>query len=88
MRVIALCPNRRTQFMQRIVEFVQHYQVSVRLAYYPPYHSKYNVVERYWAILETPWNGSLLDSIDAVLEFAASSPRRTWSRPLTRPASN
>ena len=67
--------SRRTQFMQRLVVFVQHYHVSVRLAYYPPYHSKYNAVERCWGILETHWNGTLLDSIDAVLQFAASM---TW----------
>ena len=67
--------SRRTQFMQRLVAFVQQYQVSVRLAYYPPYHSKYNAVERCWGILETHWNGSLLDSIDAVIQFATSM---TW----------
>jgi len=38
--------SRRTQFMQRLVEFVQQYQIIIRLAYYPPYHSKYNPVER------------------------------------------
>ena len=31
--------SRRTQFMRRIVDFVQQYKVTVRLAYYPPYHS-------------------------------------------------
>jgi hypothetical protein len=34
--------------MQRLVEFVQHYHLTVRLAYYPPYHSKYNPIERCW----------------------------------------
>ena len=67
--------SRRTQFMQRLVAFVAQYRVSVRLAYYPPYHSKYNPVERCWGILEHHWHGSLLDSIDAVLQFAASM---TW----------
>ena len=67
--------SRRTQFMQRIVAFVQHYQLSVRLAYYPPYHSKYNAIERCWGILENHWNGTLLDSIDAVIHFATSM---TW----------
>ncbi len=67
--------SRRTQFMQRMVEFVQQYQVTVRLAYYPPYHSKYNPIERCWGILEHHWNGSLLDSIDTVLQFAATM---TW----------
>lgn len=67
--------SRRTQFMQRMVEFVQQYQVTMRLAYYPPYHSKYNPIERCWGILENHWNGSLLDSIDTVLQFAATM---TW----------
>ena len=67
--------SRRTQFMHRMVEFVNQYHLNVRLAYYPPYHSKYNPIERCWGILENHWNGSLLDSVDAVLEFAKSM---TW----------
>jgi transposase len=47
--------SRRTQFMQRLLEFARRYQVTVRLAYYPPYHSKYNPVERCWGILERHW---------------------------------
>ena len=66
--------SRRTQFMQRMVDFVQQYQVTVRLAYSPPYHSKYNPIERCWGILEHHWHGSLLDSIDTVLQFAATMP--------------
>jgi transposase len=27
--------------------------------YYPPYHSKYNLIERCWGILEQHWNGTL-----------------------------
>src|SRR5437764_4438012 len=38
--------SRRTQFMQRLLTFVEQYQISIRLAYYPPYHSKYNPIER------------------------------------------
>ena len=34
------CHSRRTQFMQRLLEFVRRYSMTVRLAYYPPYHSK------------------------------------------------
>ncbi len=62
--------SRRTQFMQRITEFVDHFQVTVDLAYYPPYHSKYNPIERVWGVLEKHWNGSLLDSCQTVLQFA------------------
>jgi len=64
--------SRRTQFMQRLLEFVERYQITVRLAYYPPYHSKYNPVERCWGILEQHWNGSLLDSVDAVIQYAST----------------
>jgi hypothetical protein len=67
--------SRRTQFMYRLVAFAQHYGLTIRLAYYPPYHSKYNPIERCWGILEQHWNGALLDAIDSVLEFAATM---TW----------
>ena len=38
--------SSRTQFMNRLVEFSDRHQLAVELAYYPPYHSKYNLVER------------------------------------------
>jgi len=34
--------------------------------YYPPYHSKYNLIERCWGILENHWNGTLLNSVHTV----------------------
>ncbi|HMV06544.1 MAG TPA: hypothetical protein PKA30_13465 [Accumulibacter sp.] len=34
------------------VEFADHIGKSIRLLNYPPYHSKYNPVERCWGILE------------------------------------
>ena len=64
--------SRRTQFMNRITQFVDHSHLTVQLAYYPPYHSKYNPIERVWGHLEKHWNGSLLDSLDTVLNFAYS----------------
>jgi transposase len=67
--------SRRTQFLKRIVAFAEKYGLRVHLAYYPPYHSKYNPIERCWGILEMHWNGSLLDSIEAVLGFARTM---TW----------
>jgi hypothetical protein len=62
--------SRRTQFMQRLTELADTYHLTVQLAYYPPYHSKYNPIERVWGVLEQHWNGSLLDSLAAVLAFA------------------
>lgn len=67
--------SRRTQFVQRLVDFARDYGVHIRLAYYPPYHSKYNAIERCWGILENHWNGALLDSIEAVIGFAGTM---TW----------
>ncbi len=67
--------SRRTQFLKRIVEFARRFGLVVQLAYYPPYHSKYNPIERCWGILEMHWNGSLLDSIEAVVGFAGTM---TW----------
>jgi hypothetical protein len=67
--------SSRTQFMKRLVEFAQTHQVEVQLAYYPPYHSKYNPIERVWAILENHWNGSLLETVDTAVQFAKTM---TW----------
>jgi transposase len=71
----------RTQFLHRMVEFAHTFGVTVRLAYYPPYHSKYNPIERCWGRLEQHWNGSILDTVDTVLRFAETM---TWKgvRPI------
>jgi len=62
--------SHRTQFMSRIVDFASKSKLDLQLAYYPPYHSKYNQVERTFGWLEKHWNGSLLDSVETVLQFA------------------
>ncbi len=67
--------SHRTQFVARLVQFAADYRLTIRLAYYPPYHSKYNPIERCWGILEQHWNGTLLDALDTVLHFAATM---TW----------
>jgi hypothetical protein len=67
--------SRRTQFLKRMVGFAHEYRLDIELAYYPPYHSKYNPIERCWGILELHWNGSLLDSVEAVLGYAGTM---TW----------
>ena len=85
--------SSRTQFMKRLVEFSDRHQLTLELAYYPPYHSKYNLIERCWGILENHWNGTLLNSIDTALEWAKTMTWRGVSRSCicstasTRPAS-
>jgi Rhodopirellula transposase DDE domain len=46
-------PSRRTQFTQRLVEFVRRYHLTVRLVYYPPYTASTtlsNAAEGAWNI--------------------------------------
>ena len=69
------CNGHRSQFLSRIAEFSDMTGLVVRLICYPPYHSKYNNIERYWAGLEKSWNGYLLDRVDTVLRRASSF---TW----------
>jgi transposase len=64
------CHSRRTQFIKRICEFSQNNNITVQLAYYPPYHSKYNPIERVWGGLEQHWNGDIMDSKQTVIQFA------------------
>jgi hypothetical protein len=64
--------SRRTQFIQRLTDFADTSQLTLQLAYYPPYHSKYNPIERVWGVLEQHWNGSLLDTVETVLNLAQS----------------
>jgi hypothetical protein len=68
--------SRRTQFLKRMVEFAHKHALLIRLAYYPPYHSKYNAIEHCWGVLENHWNGELLDDVEAVLGFACTM---TWN---------
>lgn len=67
--------SRRTQFIKRIVEFSAKYNVKIIFAYYPPYHSKYNPIERVWGKLEQHWNGSILESEETVIKFVQTM---TW----------
>ena len=67
--------GRRTQFLKRMVGFADLIGKPVQLLYYPPYHSKYNPVERCWGILEKHWNGAKLADVDAMLGWAGSM---TW----------
>jgi hypothetical protein len=65
----------RTQFLQRMVHLVDTIGTPIQLLYYPPYHSKYNPIERCWGILELHWNGTQLRDAETMLEWAK---RMTW----------
>lgn len=65
----------RTQFLKRMAELATQIGKSIQLLYYPPYHSKYNPVERCWGILEQHWNGAQLVDVETMLAWAKSM---TW----------
>jgi hypothetical protein len=65
----------RTQFLHRMVQFADQIGKPIQLLYYPPYHSKYNPIERCWGILELHWNGTKLIDAKTMLAWAKSM---TW----------
>jgi hypothetical protein len=67
--------SNRTQFIKRMVELSQTINLKIRLIYYPPYHSKYNPIERCWAALENYWSGAILDSVETAIQWAS---HMTW----------
>lgn len=44
--------------------------ITIKLAYYPPYHSKYNPIERVFGVLENYWNGDPLRTVKKALSMA------------------
>jgi hypothetical protein len=67
--------SNRTQFIKRMVELSGAIDLRIPLIYYPPYHSKYNPIERCWAALENYWNGAILDSVESAVKWASNM---TW----------
>src|SRR5258708_38506597 len=67
--------GRRTQFLSRMVQLADAINKPIQLLYYPPYHSKYNPIERCWGILELQWNGTKLIDSATMVEWAK---RMTW----------
>ena len=67
----------RTQWLRRLVEFCDWSGLEIRLVYYPPYHSKYNPIERCWSALEQKWGGALLNGLKVILQQAR---RMSWMR--------
>jgi len=58
------------QFLKRMIEFADWSGLEIRLVYYPPYHSKYNPIERCWSSLQKKWNGILLTCWEIVYSCA------------------
>ena len=60
----------RTQFLKRRIDFADGTGLEIRLVYDPPYHSKYNPIERCWSALEQKWGGVLRNRLKIILQEA------------------
>lgn len=60
--------SRRTLWIKCLIDLAKKYNISIELAYYPPYHSKYNPIERYWARLQFSWSGLIINTVDKLIE--------------------
>lgn len=69
--------SNRSVFIKRLTQFADRVGLKIELVYYPPYHSKYNAVERCWSALERHWNGSILKTIEDVIHWAETM---TWKK--------
>ncbi len=75
--------GHRTQWLKRLVELSDTNQLTIQLAYYPPYHSKYNPVERLWGVLENHWRGEIIDTTQKALGLARTMTYR-GNKPTVR----
>ena len=67
--------GKRAEFLYCMIAFCDAIGKPIQLLYYPPYHSKYNPIERCWGILELHWNGTKLVNVETMVEWAKSM---TW----------
>jgi hypothetical protein len=58
-----------------MTQFAEESGLDIHLVYYPPYHSKYNPIERCWGVLEEHWNGEVLNSVSKAIEWMKTM---TW----------
>ena len=68
--------GRRRQFLKRMIDFADWSGLEIHLVYYPPYHSKYNPIERCWSALEQKWGAALLTCLEVILYWAS---RMQWN---------
>ena len=66
-----------------MIQFADGSGLEIPLIYDPPYHSKYNPIERCWSALQQKWNGVLLTCREVV---QACAQRMKWRTASTLPS--
>ena len=59
--------SRRTLWIFHLIMMAIRLNITIELVYYPPYHSKYNLIEHYWGVLQRSWNGLIINSLDKLI---------------------
>ena len=67
--------SRRRLWLKSLVKLSKKYNLVIQLVYYPPYHSKYNKIERVWARIQMQWRQITIDSLDILIN---SLNKITW----------
>ena len=60
--------SRRKLWLKKIVKLSIKYNLIIELVYYPPYHSKYNKIERVWAHIQMEWRRITIDSLELLID--------------------
>lgn len=60
--------GKRKLWLKKLTELSEKYSILIKLIYYPPYHSKYNKIERYWARLQMTWNKIIINSEEYLID--------------------
>ena len=77
------CSGQRTQWLNRLVQLSKDENISIQLAYYPPYHSKYNPIERFWGVLENHWCGEIISTVNKAIGLAKTMTYKSISPIVT-----
>ncbi len=59
--------SRRKLWMYHIIKLSIELNITIELAYYPPYHSKYNKIEHFWGVLQKHWSRLIINSLDKLI---------------------
>lgn len=69
--------SRRKLWLKNLTKLSIKYNIVLDLVYYPPYHSKYNKIERYWARLQMVWNKIIIDNLELLIDTINKT---SWKR--------
>ena len=59
--------SRRTLWIWSLIMLSIKLNVTIELVYYPPYHSKYNLMEYFGGLLQRSWNSLIIDNLTKLI---------------------